>query len=325
MHSEALPSIDPMDKVSFGAAFALRAASQRLRRGSSLADKVYDAVLARLADRHEDTQTFREPVPVPRETDISVEDYVQRYVVPGRPVVLAGLCRDWPAVQRWSEPFFRGQAMTLPGIDTEQDAERWLQTPHRLLHDLPHLGEDLRPGLLRRYARLDDGDPFTVKLFSGPAHIPTRLHMDVGTNFLVHLHGTKRFTMFHREDTPFVYSEVELKEYSFYSECNGLVGSDDDLLERWPLLAYATRLETTLEPGDALYIPPFAWHLPHYDTFCLSAACWWHESPLAYIKEAPVIGSLSGPAYVQAHRYNQQLRRDHPGREYVPLTYSQPA
>jgi len=318
--------LNMQDKLSYGTAFTLLAIAKRMQFGSRLAKNNYERMLERLARRHPPTSTFTRAIPIPRETDISVEDYYERYVVPGKPVVLAGLCADWPAVQKWSKDYLLKEALALPNVDSEEDAQKWLQTPHHMLTEIPHLGKDLKPAILRKYARLGNSNPFTVKLFSGAANIRTRLHMDVGTNFLVHLHGTKRFTMFHREDTPFVYSNVALSptEYSYYSDCMGLEGTVAEQLERWPLLKHATRLEITLEPGDALYIPPFCWHLPHYDTFCLSAACWWHESPISYIKEAPLIGLLASPAYLNAFKYNRKLRHDYPYSEYVPLEYSQP-
>lgn len=312
------------ERISYGSAYTVLAAAKRVGKGSRVAQRAYDRVLDLIASQHPPTGTFSRPVPIPRETDLSPQEYHERYVVPGRPVVIAGLCSDWPAVRKWSEEHLVGLARELPEVKSEEEARSWLETPLRLLHEIPSLGDDLRPAGLRPYAGIDDSKPFTIKLFSGPANVATRLHIDVGTNLLVHLHGTKRFTMFNREDTPFVYLDVQSSptEYSYYSLCNGLLGDDDELLERWPLLAHATRLEATLEPGDALYIPPFCWHLAHYDTYCISAPCWWHESPLAYIRDFPLLGVLSGPAYVQNYKYNKQLQRDYPGRDYVPLQYA---
>jgi hypothetical protein len=38
--------------------------------------------------------------------DLSVEDFIEKYQIPNKPVIIEGLADDWPAMSKWSFKYF---------------------------------------------------------------------------------------------------------------------------------------------------------------------------------------------------------------------------
>lgn len=102
----------------------------------------------------------------------------------------------------------------------------------------------------------------------------TPLHFDAWHGVLCQVRGRKRVTLFAPEDTDNMYprkqedgmnmhtSELVLEKL-YLPGCPAAASADEadaDYMSKYPLAKTITPYTVDLEPGDALYIPPFWWH-----------------------------------------------------------------
>lgn len=92
----------------------------------------------------------------------------------------------------------------------------------------------------------------------GSRGVVTPLHHDAWPGLLFQTYGRKRVTMFAPSDRCNLSFRSPLHGAGRWSDLPGR-SADADAAE-FPRLRHATRLETELGPGDALYIPPFWAH-----------------------------------------------------------------
>mgnify|MGYP002795158787 CR=1 FL=1 len=70
---------------------------------------------------------------IPREKDISKEDFVAKYVKPQKPVVIERLIEDWPAYKKWSFNYIKEIAgdNTVPLYDNRPISSKYkFNEPH---------------------------------------------------------------------------------------------------------------------------------------------------------------------------------------------------
>jgi hypothetical protein len=228
---------------------------------------------------------------------LTSDQFVNEYLKPRRPVVIAGLIEQWPAWNKWSFEFFRKVhgALTVPvrmfesGRDWEaqgQDeftlakfideilASPWTGAGRAPLIDWPGFF-DLHPELcadlpldgffdnwLRRLtpamrARHDNLSYGFVLM--GPQNAVYNLHYDYWSSHAViaHLVGRKRIVLYPPDQRAQLY--------------NGRVDVDKQDFQRFPRFREAKgRMEGILEPGDLAFVPSRWWHQVSYCTACLS-------------------------------------------------------
>ncbi len=219
---------------------------------------------------------------VERRPRVSREEFVRRYAVGCRPLVLTGVARDWPAMRRWSPQDLK---VRFGHLDVEIQAERsanpnyerdklahrrqvrladfvdqvvaggatndyYLTANNEMLHrpDFAPLLDDI--GSLPEFcdrARLAERSSF----WFGPAGTVTPLHHD--TLMLLHTQvvGRKRWRFISPLETPRLYNH-----YDVYSP----IDLDRPDLARYPRFADVTVLQTVLEPGDTVFLPLGWWH-----------------------------------------------------------------
>lgn len=117
----------------------------------------------------------------------------------------------------------------------------------------------------------------------------TPLHFDAWHGVLCQVRGRKRVTLFAPEDTDNMYprkqedgmnmhtSELVLEKLDLPG-CPAAVPAgaiDADYMNRYPLAKTITPYTVDLEPGDALYIPPFWWHHVASLDACISVPLRW--------------------------------------------------
>ena len=204
----------------------------------------------------------------------------------GRPVVLAGLARAWPAVGRWTPAWF---ARTMGGVEvalhaftrrdavrttlgafarTIDDDDRYLAWDGRVLAANPALAGDIDLRALFPW-RLGF---VHAALWMGGRRAFTPLHHDDGPpNLHAVVSGTKRFRFFAPTDSERVYP-ADVYEWSTTFSAVDLRGPD---LARHPRFAGAVAHDAVLEPGDVVFVPPRWWHA----VWCLEPAVsvngWW--------------------------------------------------
>ena len=105
-------------------------------------------------------------------------------------------------------------------------------------------------------------------------------HYDVPENIACVCAGTRRFTLFPPEQLENLY--VGPIDFTPAGQSISLVDFDEPDLDRYP--RYAEALEharsSTLEPGDAIYIPSMWWHhVEGLDSLNILINHWWRTSP----------------------------------------------
>jgi len=213
---------------------------------------------------------------------VSREDFVQRYCIGNRPVVLTGVAADWPALQHWSPQFLKqkfGDVMVeiQTDRDSDPDYERnklqhqasismsalvdrvlasgpsndfYLTANNEALRrpELAPLLNDIgsMPDVVDR-SRLADASSF----WFGPAGTITPLHHDTIMLFHTQIVGRKRWRFISPLQTPHVYN---------FTGVFSPIDLDNVDLVRYPDFAKATVLEVLVEPGETVFLPLGWWH-----------------------------------------------------------------
>jgi hypothetical protein len=224
-----------------------------------------------------------EAEPIERIDPPSAAEFRSRWFEPGRPVVIQGAARDWPALEKWNLEALRAQAtkedvpvdvyprgdffeiggalghrrrVHLPFADyldasRRGDGDRYYAPDLELCRYLPELERDVRvPGFLPPETRA------RLFLFAGHGAI-TAGHFHPFTHALTcQVTGTKRVVVYPPEDGPNLYGNPWFAPAFHWSRVN-FTRPD---LGRHPRFSRARPRTCVLEPGDALFIPVHFWH-----------------------------------------------------------------
>ena len=216
---------------------------------------------------------------VPVETAISGEDFLRRYYVPNRPVLLRTMIDHWPAMDKWGLDYFDSLFGETPvsvqwGRESSPDYERDKQR-HRRSMPFAELSAKLRTDEPsndyyvtagnedneRELAALRDdiGDLPGILDFSGgnrgffwmgPQGTITPFHHDLTNNLLVQISGRKRVKLAASHDAALMRNDAHC-----FSRWNG-----EDLPEAPPGEGKPRVIEVTLNAGEALFLPVGWWH-----------------------------------------------------------------
>jgi len=217
---------------------------------------------------------------IERRSGLRGEQFLERYYSRGRPVILAGEMRDWPAFRMWTPQFM---ALTIGGFEIEYHSEnnrgragdprrrmpfdafvRMISRPdggeggYMLADDASQnvavaawLNSDL--GSLGAY--LDRDAPGSGgTMWIGSPGVLTPLHHDLANCLIAQVAGRNRFKIIAAGDIARVYNH----QHSF-SEIRDLEAPEFDPA-RYPALAGARIHDVTLEPGEILFVPLAWWY-----------------------------------------------------------------
>ncbi|MGB8378659.1 MAG: cupin-like domain-containing protein [Rhodanobacteraceae bacterium] len=224
-------------------------------------------------------------VPVERHhsSTLSYESFLREYVATNRPVVVEAAVSAWPALQKWTPEYFSERFADIKVDVSYEQKMRFAdfidgvvrsseQSPGPYMYRLfigPHLPQllsDVLPqnayafprrlasSLMPKAWRRPDG---YLKLLMGGVggRFPT-MHYD-GENMhaaITEIHGDKTFVLYSPQDTKFLYPRPTLPNKTLIADI------DDVDPVRFPLFARATRYQTTLHPGDMIFVPSKWWH-----------------------------------------------------------------
>nr|SVE86194.1 EOG090X0844 [Daphnia similis] len=219
-------------------------------------------------------ENFVETVHVP-----SIETFLLD-IMDEKPVVITGAMDFWPAMSesRWSVDYVRKVAgyRTVPiEIGSKYTDDAWSQSlttvnefidnyiltsnatagylaQYQLFQQIPQLKKDI---LVPDYCYLGTCDDIQVNAWFGPRGTISPLHYDPDHNFLSQVVGSKYIRLYSEEVTASLYPH---EQHLLFNTSQVDVEHPD--LEKFPLFPSAPYLETILESGSMLYIPPRMWH-----------------------------------------------------------------
>lgn len=239
-------------------------------------------------------------------TQISPEEFHQKYLATNTPVIIKNGAKDWPAVGKWNLDFF---ATTFPNEEQPKiatsgdkiyeakknkeklefyklselknenvtDKEKFYGNFSPLVHKYPELKKDLKLDWLRKlqnkYSSL-----MMYQLFMGAKGHKTDLHSEISSNLFIMLSGKKKWAMCSPKYNEFLEVAVS-REPCFHSPVNFFEKSHAKLNE---LVNY---FEFTLDEGDILFVPPYYWHQVVNETQSVGLAIKWHN-PASYMKSS---------------------------------------
>lgn len=247
-----------------------------------------------------------------------------------RPLVIRGLCRDWPMVA-WSRQsdtaFAQGlakldngsevDALLMPAgeggvIGYNADVDGFNYAHHRIsiTRGLQRLAacsrQDNPPGLAMQSALIADclpgllddhaipfiGKAIQPRIWIGN-QVTTPAHFDEYHNIACVACGVRRFTLFAPEQVRNLY--VGPLDFAPTGAAIGMARLDRPEDPRYPRLkdALAEAQVAELHPGDAIYIPPMWWH--HVESLKQINALvnyWWKPVPAGGEAPATALGCL---------------------------------
>lgn len=219
---------------------------------------------------------------VEKRSHVPPDEFVRRYVIGCRPLVLTEQARDWPARTRWSPQDLKAR---FGHLDVEIQAERNAnpryeedKLSHRRQVRLADFVDQVLAGgatndyymtanneALRRpefapllqdigtLPEVCDRDQLAQRssFWFGPAGTTTPLHHDTLMLFHTQIVGRKRWRFISPLQTPRLYN---------YNGVFSPVDIDRPDLARYPDYAQATVLEVVCEPGETVFLPLGWWH-----------------------------------------------------------------
>jgi hypothetical protein len=218
---------------------------------------------------------------VPTETDLSQDRFFEFYYFANRPVLVRGLMRDWPALDRWSPDDFAnrfGDEIVEVTADRESDPKFEDRFPdHRRQMSMRQFVDIIKQTkgndvYLVAKNRLLDREPFLQLrkdvpfpegfLTTGPSADPPRIWIG----------GSGTITPLHHDASNILFGQVygrKLVRLIPPSEIDNLYNdrtcfSDIDLdnvdYARFPRFKRVTVVQSIVQPGDFLLLPIGWWH-----------------------------------------------------------------
>lgn len=222
-------------------------------------------------------------------SNISPEDFKQKYYNTATPVVIKDLAKQWPAFTKWNWDYFKelvGNQKVALYNNIKSDA----YTPINKADDYKTFGEyidmikagpagwriflfnifDYAPKLREDFTWPEQYAKGFVKrypmLFTGGESSITHMHFDIDLSHIFHTQfmGRKRVLLFPYEEKDKLYRKpfevLSLADFSNYYDPEK---SKVDY-EKFPALKNAKGLEIILEHGDTLFMPAGYWHHMEY-------------------------------------------------------------
>ncbi len=212
--------------------------------------------------------------------NISREEFRENYQLPQKPVILRGLWKEYPALEKWTIDYFKKElGQIVVGVYNAADtkADRSTKAPpikmkfgdyletitggpsdlrlflFNILKHKPELRKDFDyPPITSMYLK---HLPF---MFFGGKDSVVRMHqdMDFANVFLTQLHGRKLVVLFSPKYSRFLY------RYPFNVHSSVDVEHPD--FDKYPALRFVEGYTCILEPGDTLFMPSGYWHYIKY-------------------------------------------------------------
>ncbi|MBX3254955.1 MAG: cupin-like domain-containing protein [Chitinophagaceae bacterium] len=219
---------------------------------------------------------------------IDPELFKQQYYNAGKPLVIKGLAKEWPAYAKWTWDYFK-EIVGDKKVGIYNNVKSDAYTPVNKADDYTTFGEyidmirkgpagwriflfnifDHAPQLTHDFEWPDHLMKGFVKrfpmLFVGGASSITHMHFDIDMSHIFHTQfaGRKRILLFPHEEQYKLYRKpyevLSLADFSHYYQQNGTPD-----YKKFPALKLAKGYELILEHGDTLFMPAGYWHHMEY-------------------------------------------------------------
>jgi hypothetical protein len=205
---------------------------------------------------------------------------------------------DWPAMTRWSPNYLRSlNSQRLVDVAVSQSGH-WKYNPDgsavdpKQQYTIANVSFDKatdwiveeKPYPKYYVSKVSIGDKLPelqndlcfpslggqINLWFGSAGTVYPLHFDMTNNLFAQIQGSKKFTLFSPQQTPYLYSFPEKSRLSHFSYVD-VEGHD---FAAHPLYINARSLTLTLHPGQMLFLPVFWWHQVKSESISISVSQW---------------------------------------------------
>lgn len=222
---------------------------------------------------------------IDRVREITSEKFRKEYLLPGKPLIIEKLSRQWTAYEKWTWDYFKeiagsvevpvynntraGAKVLVNGGDDvmkfgdyldmiRKGPSEWRIFLFNLFKHAPFLKKDFTYPTHLLHGFLT---PFPM-LFVGGAGSIAHMHYDIDLAHIFHTQfiGKKRVLLFPNDQSPLIYKMPGTVE-SAASFVHWEKGVDT---ENFPALNYAQGYTTLLEHGDTLFMPSGYWHHMEY-------------------------------------------------------------
>ncbi|MEN0004497.1 MAG: cupin-like domain-containing protein [Bacteroidota bacterium] len=237
--------------------------------------------------------------PIDRRTGLTRESFAHEYLAYHKPVVFTDLMDPWPAKKKWTIEWFKSEHGDLqvpvfsgnyskPGkkymspekvIPFKEYLEILESGPtdlrmflFNIFRHAPELGNDFSsPTIMDGFIK-----DFPFMFFGGEgSKVALHYDIDLAHVFLNQFHGRKRVVLFPPEQSRNIY------HHPFTVASYIDVNTPD--YDRFPALKNAWGYETTLNPGETIFMPSGHWHYIEYTDGGYSIALRANES---YVRRA---------------------------------------
>jgi len=226
--------------------------------------------------------------PVITLNDISPEEFKKEFYVPGIPVVIKNISKNWPAYTKWNWDYFK-ELVGNKRVPLYNNVKSDAYTPVNSADDYKAFGEYIdmiskgpagwriflfnifehAPQLAKDFTWPDELMKGFVKkypmLFVGGASSITHMHFDIDCSHILHTQfvGRKKVLLFPYDQQHKLYRKpfevLSLADFSNYYKLNGKPD-----YEKFPALKLARGYNLTLTHGDTLFMPAGFWHHMEY-------------------------------------------------------------
>ena len=221
--------------------------------------------------------------PVERVENLGKKDFMLKYKLAEKPVVIEKLTENWPARKKWNIDYIKEVAgdCVVPLYDSKPSKNYKHQHAPAIKMKLKKYFEMLEQGendLRLFFYNILSGAPILIKDFSYPeiglhffkrlpvlfaggkgAKVQMHFDIDLADLLLCHFGGKKRVLLFSPEQTKYMYRVP----FSFSSLFD--IDFDAPDYKKYPALQYLQGEVAELNHGDTLYIPPGYWHYIVYE------------------------------------------------------------
>ena len=223
--------------------------------------------------------------PIDTVENITPEDFKNNYYNTGKPVIIKGLAKKWPAYKKWNWDYFI-DVVGEQEVGVYDNVKSDSYTPINTADAYMKFGDYLRkikagplnlriflfnifqhaPSLVKDFSWPDELMTGFVKkypmLFTGGQGSVTHLHFDIDMSHILHTQfaGKKRVLLFPHEEQHKLYR----KPWEVLSLANFADYNNKFDYENFPAVKKAKGYEVVMGHGDTLYMPAGFWHHMEY-------------------------------------------------------------